>query len=115
MFGNLPLPMMLPLASRPLVQPSSTTMYWYPALAMPLDTMASAIPRTVASSNTSWNLFQLFQPMGGVRARPLSGTSRKSGGRDAGGVGLFASHPLEGSFQRVAAGGSHRDRDAVGV
>src|SRR6266513_4957469 len=36
---------------------------------MPLDTMASAISRTVLSSILSANLFQLFQPMGGVRAR----------------------------------------------
>src|SRR5690349_12247376 len=36
---------------------------------MPLDTMASAISRTVLSSIFSANLFQLFQPMGGVRAR----------------------------------------------
>src|SRR4029077_8496294 len=36
---------------------------------MPLDTMASAISRTVLSSILSANLFQLFQPIGGVRAR----------------------------------------------
>src|SRR5215813_3904360 len=36
---------------------------------MPLDTIASAISRTVSSSILSPNLFQLFQPMGGVRAR----------------------------------------------
>src|SRR3989442_4368366 len=36
---------------------------------MPLDTMAWAISRTVWSSILSANLFQLFHPMGGVRAR----------------------------------------------
>src|SRR5437667_10750808 len=36
---------------------------------MPLDTTASAIWRSVLSSILSANLFQLFQPMGGVRAR----------------------------------------------
>src|ERR1051326_1224181 len=36
---------------------------------MPVDTMASAISRTVLSSIFSANLFQLFQPIGGVRAR----------------------------------------------
>src|SRR2546423_14549491 len=36
---------------------------------MPLDTMASAISRTVLSSTFSANLFQLFHPIGGVDAR----------------------------------------------
>src|SRR5579863_3645229 len=36
---------------------------------MPLDTMASAISRTALSSIFSANLFQLFQPIGGVNAR----------------------------------------------
>src|SRR6476646_10018960 len=36
---------------------------------MPVDTMVSAISRTVLSSTFSANLFQLFHPMGGVDAR----------------------------------------------
>src|ERR1043166_2706069 len=38
---------------------------------MPVRTMASAISRTIASVTWPWNLFQLFQPMGGVLASPL--------------------------------------------
>src|SRR5688500_18440031 len=38
---------------------------------MPLLTMASAICRTNASVTLQLNLFQLFQPIGGVRASPL--------------------------------------------
>src|SRR4051794_37118487 len=34
--------------------------------------MASAVCLTIVSVMPQWNLFQLFQPMGGVRARPLS-------------------------------------------
>ncbi len=41
--------------------------------------MASAIPRTAASSTRPANLFQLFQPIGGVRASPLSGTLWSAG------------------------------------
>src|SRR5271157_4557301 len=39
---------------------------------MPLDTMASAVSRMSRSETLQANLFQLFQPMGGVLARPLS-------------------------------------------
>jgi hypothetical protein len=35
---------------------------------MPVDTIASAWVRTIASSIFMWNLFQLFQPIGGVVA-----------------------------------------------
>src|SRR5260370_445816 len=38
---------------------------------MPDLTMASAIPRTSSSLTLQANLFQVFQPIGGVRARPL--------------------------------------------
>jgi hypothetical protein len=38
---------------------------------MPLETMASAISRTDLSSTLPANLFQLFQPMGGVLAKPF--------------------------------------------
>src|SRR5208283_227506 len=37
---------------------------------MPLDTSASAAARMSFSLTLQPNLFQLFQPMGGVRARP---------------------------------------------
>src|SRR5580658_7126420 len=48
---------------------------------MPLVAMASAIARTICSSTLPWNLFQLFQPIGGVSARwfmswPNAGTQR---------------------------------------
>src|SRR5215475_10748702 len=39
---------------------------------MPLETMASAMDLIMSSSTLQPNLFQLFQPMGGVRATPLS-------------------------------------------
>src|ERR1035438_4444439 len=41
---------------------------------MPLLAMASAISRTFLSSTRPANLFQLFQPIGGVSARPLGGS-----------------------------------------
>src|SRR5512143_522541 len=37
---------------------------------MPLATSASAAPLISGSLTLHWNLFQLFQPMGGVSARP---------------------------------------------
>src|SRR6266568_5495053 len=46
---------------------------------MPLLAIASAMLRTVASSMRLANLFQLFQPIGGVRARPLSATLCSAG------------------------------------
>ena len=39
---------------------------------MPVRTMESAAPRTRSSLTLQANLFQLFQPIGGVRASPLS-------------------------------------------
>src|SRR5947209_4483869 len=38
---------------------------------MPLETIASAVCRTVCSFTLHANLFQLFQPIGGVSASPL--------------------------------------------
>src|SRR5205809_169258 len=38
---------------------------------MPEATIASAVSRTVCSFTLQANLFQLFQPIGGVRARPV--------------------------------------------
>ena len=37
---------------------------------MPDATIASAASRTTFSFTSQWNLFQLFHPMGGVRASP---------------------------------------------
>src|SRR6478672_7750269 len=45
---------------------------------MPLPTMASAMPLIMSSLTLQPNLFQLFQPIGGVRASPLS-QARASG------------------------------------
>src|SRR6266566_6339467 len=42
----------------------------YPASRIPLETMASAWARTVASSIFPAKWFQLFHPIGGVVARP---------------------------------------------
>jgi hypothetical protein len=39
---------------------------------MPFETIASAACLIRSSLTLQANLFQLFQPMGGVRARPLS-------------------------------------------
>src|ERR1035437_6648235 len=64
---------MLPAASRDVAQPSSSPTYSYPAAHMPLVTNASAFARIRASLTFRANAFQLFQPSGGVRARPLSG------------------------------------------
>src|SRR5580658_3428634 len=48
---------------------------------MPLVAMASAVARTTCSFRPlQANLFQLFQPMGGVRATPLS-SARPAGSR----------------------------------
>src|SRR5579885_1318045 len=61
---------------------------------MPEETMASAISRTILSLTWLRNLFQLFQPMGGVLARPLlftaAGKGRETGGA-LGGRGLGTS------------------------
>src|SRR6185312_974810 len=85
MLGNFVLLVILPLASRGPSHVSSILMYTYPASRMPLDTIASATPRTTSSETLPANLFQLFQPMGGVRASPLSGTSCSAGTGSLGG------------------------------
>src|SRR6202034_3868993 len=87
MSGNFLFVVMFPFASRPNSQVSSMLTYTYPASRMPLDTIASAIWRTAASSTLPANLFQLFHPIGGVLARPLSGRSVRAGnGKGAGGI-----------------------------
>ena len=42
--------------------------YWYPASFMPEATIASAVSRISCSFTLSANLFQLFQPICGVKA-----------------------------------------------
>src|SRR5712692_1004817 len=64
--------MMLPAASRLTCQQSSMTTYSYPASFMPLLTRASAADLTRSSLTLQAKRFQLFQPIGGVRARPFS-------------------------------------------
>ena len=54
---------------------------------MPFFTMASAISRTTLSVTLPWNLFQLFQPMGGASASPLDLTGGGTGNETFGGVG----------------------------
>src|ERR1017187_415748 len=51
---------------------------------MPVLTMASAISRTILSLTWLWNLFQLFQPMGGVLEMPLYLTAVVGMGRETG-------------------------------
>src|SRR5438552_2831615 len=68
----------------------------YPASFMPLDTMASAISRTLLSSTRDANLFQEFQPMGGVLAKPL-GFNAVTGGR-----GLWVGMNSAGIFMSAA-------------
>src|SRR5438045_7113773 len=55
-----------PFESRPLIQQSSMLTYWYPAAAMPLETIASATPLIRDSLGLQPKLFHEFQPMGGV-------------------------------------------------
>src|SRR5258708_885143 len=61
----------LPLASRSFdSQASSSTTYLYPASLMPLATSASAVSLTKDSLIFPANVFQVFQPIGGVGANP---------------------------------------------
>src|SRR5450755_4396128 len=59
----------VPLESRPFIQQSSRLTYSYPAAAIPLETIESAVALISASSRLHWNVFQEFQPMGGVAPR----------------------------------------------
>src|SRR5215469_1596819 len=58
-----------PFSSRLTCQQSSITTYWYPTSFMPLVAIASATDLTRSSLTLQANLFQLFQPIGGVWAR----------------------------------------------
>src|SRR5690348_5704068 len=59
---------MLPSLSRETCQQSSMTMYWYPASFMPEETIESTAPLISVSLTLQPNLFQVFQPIGGVAA-----------------------------------------------
>src|ERR1039457_6720589 len=71
---------------------------------MPEEAMASAISRTDLSSTLPANSFQLFQPMGGVLARPLGGMGLKGGN---GACGLAALKTVsELIFLRIMGAGA---------
>ena len=55
---------------------------------MPSDTIASAVRLTKSSVMLHWNLFQLFQPMGGVGAIPGASGSGKSSSVSGGGPSM---------------------------
>src|SRR6266446_4470551 len=61
-----------PSPSRLTCQQSSITTYSYPASFIPLVTIPSAIDLIKSSLTLQPNLFQLFHPIGGVSATPLS-------------------------------------------
>src|SRR5579872_4956875 len=76
---------------------------------MPLLTMPSAISRTILSLTWLRNLFQLFQPMGGVLARPLERTGSGLGrvtGAGRGGSGAGGSLDTRASSRTWGAGGA---------
>src|SRR4051812_50113049 len=73
--------------------------------------MESAIVRTVASSTRLANLFQLFQPIGGVRASPLSATLCNAGRELRAGI---APSPAGAGTAALCVGGSG-GRRRVGV
>ena len=64
---------MLAFSSRLTCQQSSMFTYMYPASFIPDLTTASAIPLIMSSLTLHWNLFQEFQPIGGVSARFAEG------------------------------------------
>src|SRR6266478_4426735 len=74
---------MLPSLSRETCQQSSITTYWYPASFIPDFAMASAMPLIMSSLTLQANLFQLFQPMGGVNARLTEGAGLSCAIRNA--------------------------------
>lgn len=61
-----------PSASRVPSHPSSMLTNWKPCAARPLDTIASAAARTLASSTDAPQTFHEFQPSGGVNASASS-------------------------------------------
>src|ERR1041384_222408 len=77
---------------------------------MPDVTMASAISRTILSLTWLRNLFQLFQPIGGVLARPLDFTAAAGAGRvtgaGRGGRGAGGSVDTRESSSTTGAGGA---------
>src|ERR1700677_975088 len=86
---------------------------------MPLATIASAVSRTRASLQLPANVFQVFQPMGGVRASPSNfsalalGEARAAQARRQdslfirdGGLGFLARRPAAGGLPNVARRGA---------
>src|ERR1051326_4014720 len=77
---------------------------------MPLVTMAPAISRTILSLTWLRNLFQLFQPMGGVRASPFDFTASVGAGSvtgaGRGGSGAGDSVDTRASSSTCGAGGA---------
>src|SRR6185436_17188364 len=66
-------------------QQSSMLMYWYPTSFIPVATIASAVFLTKSALMLQLNLFQLFQPIGGVGAMPdASGNGKSSSFSPAG-------------------------------
>src|SRR3990167_2150385 len=61
----------LPLLSLLTCQQSSRLIYSYPAACISLETIASVISLTICSEILQPNLFQGFQPIEGVNAKPL--------------------------------------------
>src|SRR3954468_15119583 len=71
-----------PAGSRePVIQQSSMLTYWYPAAFMPELTIVSAVCWTSCSLTLQPKAFQSFQPIGGVRARPLFSATAGAAGR----------------------------------
>ena len=69
-----------PAPSRVLaIQQSSMLTYWYPAASRPFATIASAVALIRFSSMLHWNLFQLFQPIGGAVSGPGGGVAAAAG------------------------------------
>src|SRR5215471_5923414 len=77
---------------------------------MPLVTMASAISRTILSLTWLRNLFQLFQPIGGVLPKPLDFTAAVGAasvtGAGRGGSGAGDSVDTRDSSSTVGGGGA---------
>src|ERR1039457_3971263 len=74
----------------------------YPASRMPDLTIPSAISRTIWSLTRLLKLFQLFQPIGGVLARPLDFTGAgivKETGAGLGGRGFGTSVETRASWK----------------
>ena len=68
---------------------------------MPVDTIASAVRLMKSSLMLHWNLFQLFQPIGGVGAMPDASGSGKSS--SVSGLGPLLPPPPHAGAQQANA------------